>query len=82
MSLLDLLFPSPSDCTMRRTILECRDLGLSKELTEEMLWNAAYDLGRSRWYWGPRWIVGLALRLRERATKRQKSPGPVSDGQS
>jgi hypothetical protein len=37
----------------------CREHGFNQEITEETLWNTAYQLGRDRWYWGPRWFVSL-----------------------
>lgn len=38
---------------------KCKDFGFGEHITREVLWNEAYRLGRSRWYWGPCWMVNF-----------------------
>jgi hypothetical protein len=44
---------------LKETLDRCADFNFNKQITQEMLWNTAYQLGRSRWYWGPSWMVNL-----------------------
>ena len=44
---------------MKECLDTCKDFNFNEDITREMLWNTAYDLGRSRWHWGPRWMVSL-----------------------
>jgi len=37
----------------KETLAKCEEFGFNEQITREMLWNSAYQLGRSRWYWGP-----------------------------
>lgn len=43
----------------KETLEKCQEFGFNEEITREMLWNEAYRVGRSRWYWGPSWFVRL-----------------------
>lgn len=45
--------------SLESTIQQCKEFGFNEQITNETLWNTAYLLGRSRWYWGPRWFVLL-----------------------
>lgn len=47
------------NATFASTIKSCREFGFCEEITRETLWNTAYRLGRSRWHWGPSWMVTL-----------------------
>lgn len=58
--------------TYKETLAKCRELGLDAESTRLMLWNEGYNLGRSRWYWGPSWWINLKERLRARTAKVPK----------
>lgn len=53
----------------KETLAKCREFGFDEETTSLHLWNEAYQLGRSRWYWGPRWLVNLTGWIN---TQRQK----------
>lgn len=44
---------------LEETLEACKRHDFNEEITRETLWNTAYDLGRSRWYWGPRWFVSF-----------------------
>lgn len=44
---------------LKETLDKCKEFGFNEEITRETLWNEAYQLGRSRWYWGPRWLVSF-----------------------
>ncbi len=44
---------------LKETLEKCKEYNFNEEITHETLWNTAYRLGRSRWYWGPRWFVSL-----------------------
>lgn len=37
----------------------CDDFGFNRETSMEQCWNAGYQLGRRRWYWGPSWFVSF-----------------------
>lgn len=50
---------SAVETNLQETLKLCRDYGFNEEITREILWNTAYDLGRSRWHWGPRWFVSF-----------------------
>ena len=45
--------------TLKETQAKCKEFGFNEEITQECLWNEAYRLGRSRWYWGPSWFVSF-----------------------
>lgn len=45
-----------------QTIHACKEAGLNENITREMIWNTAYQLGRSRWHWGPAWFVSFVGR--------------------
>ena len=45
--------------TLKETLAKCKEFDFNEEITREVLWNTAYDLGRRRWYWGPKWFVDL-----------------------
>jgi len=40
----------------KETIKACEKFEFNEQITREMIWYTAYALGRSRWYWGPRWM--------------------------
>lgn len=44
---------------LKETLAKCEEFGFNDQITKETLWNTAYSLGRSRWYWGPSWFVSL-----------------------
>ena len=44
---------------LKETLAKCKEFNFNEDITREILWNTAYNLGRSRWYWGPRWFVSL-----------------------
>jgi len=41
------------------TLAKCKEFGFNERVTQEILWNTAYQLGRKRWYWGPSWFVSV-----------------------
>lgn len=47
------------ETNLKETLENCRKFNFNEEITREVLWNTAYDLGRSRWHWGPRWWVSF-----------------------
>lgn len=55
----------------KETLEACKKHEFNEEITREMLWNTAYDLGRSRWYWGPRWFVSLQGWINTQIVKRK-----------
>lgn len=44
---------------LKQTRSLCKEFGFNQEITIQYVWNTAYQLGRSRWYWGPAWFVSL-----------------------
>jgi hypothetical protein len=44
---------------LAQAIKACEEFKFNEQITRETLWNAGYELGRSRWYWGPDWCVSL-----------------------
>jgi hypothetical protein len=44
---------------LKKMIKACEDFGFNEEITREMLWNEAYRIGRSRWWWGPMWMSSV-----------------------
>lgn len=46
-----------------QTLQKCREIGFNQDITNETLWNTAYQLGRSRWWWGPPWMVNFVGRI-------------------
>ena len=44
------------------TIKLCKEYNFNEQITQEILWNTAYLLGRSRWYWGPMWWVDFTCK--------------------
>lgn len=48
---------------------KCREAGFNEQITQEMLWNEAYRLGRSRWYWGPMWWVSFKCWVKSKLRK-------------
>jgi hypothetical protein len=43
----------------KECVKKCEEFGFSEEITRLTLWNEAYQLGRRRWYWGPKWFVSF-----------------------
>ncbi len=43
----------------KETLDKCKKFNFNEEITREILWNTAYQLGRRRWYWGPYWFVSF-----------------------
>lgn len=41
----------------QETLAKCQEFGFNEDITRKQLWNTAYRLGRSRWYWGPSLVV-------------------------
>jgi len=56
----------------RETLAKCAAFGFNEAITRQTLWNEAYQLGRSRWYWGPQWMVELQGWLNTRKAKIAK----------
>lgn len=50
---------------------KCEEFGFNEQITQETLWNTAYQLGRDRWYWGPRWFVSFVGWLNTQRSKFQ-----------
>ena len=48
------------------TLAKCKEFGFNEDITRETLWNTAYLLGRSRWFWGPMWWVDLKCWFRSK----------------
>lgn len=59
--------------TLENTLRKCEEFGFNERITHETLWNTAYQLGRSRWYWGPRWMPPLIGRFNTWANTWSKS---------
>jgi hypothetical protein len=60
----------------KEVLAKCQEFGFNEEITREMLWNEAYRLGRSRWYWGPAWMVSLQGWLNTKLSRlRKNEPG-------
>ncbi len=61
---------------LQKTIKQCEEFGFNEQITREILWNTAYGIGRSRWYWGPRWVTALRgyinTKLYERKARRAR----------
>ena len=51
---------------LKETQDKCKEFGFNEQITQEMLWNEAYRLGRSRWYWGPMWFVDFQCWLKSK----------------
>lgn len=49
-----------------KTIKLCEEHGFNERITREILWNTAYQLGRSRWHWGPMWWVDWKCEMKSR----------------
>lgn len=45
--------------SFEETLKACKKYDFNEQITQETLWNEGYRLGRSRWYWGPRWFISL-----------------------
>ncbi len=59
--------------TYARTIKQCNEFQFCEEIIRETLWNTAYRLGRSRWHWGPRWMVTLTGWFNTRLNQMKKA---------
>lgn len=60
--------------TLKETLARCQTFGFNEEITREILWNTAYQLGRSRWYWGPAWFVSLTGWFNTQRSRLFKTP--------
>ena len=64
---LDFTCETERRMNFKQTLAKCAELGLGEAFTRQTLWDEAYQLGRSRWYWGPSWMVKLQGWLNTRA---------------
>jgi len=60
--------------SMKETVEACKRFNFNEQITREMLWNEAYRLGRSRWYWGPSWMVSLIGWVNTQKSKLSPKP--------
>jgi hypothetical protein len=55
--------------TLKETLAKCKEFEFSEQITREMLWNEAYQLGRRRWYWGPMWWTDFECWLKSKVLR-------------